>query len=246
MIMTYEQFLNRLAERTYDNTRQLKRVIEQRRNGMEDLYGVEFTHNGDAEHPATFYVSVSPDLVYYERFALKLIIEPFSSSVAGVSGGGEMTIGDTSLAFNGSGGGQYIISGTSTLDENSESGSLTPNPHTHTVSGSIGGLSYGIKKISTSSAVWRVEIDGIDITDYLIEQHDGEWIHGEGIYPTNRLEDREDFYDILDVASMMTAEGEIESRNKILAPTFKKVQVYSDAPFGLTAFLYLKYSHTNR
>lgn len=246
MIMTYDQFLNRLAERTYDNTRQLKRAIEQRRNGMEDLYGVEFTHNGDASHPATFYVSVSPDLVYYERFALKFVIEPFNSSVAGVSGSGSMTVGETLLTFNGSGSGSSVIDGTSTLDDGSMSGSLTPNPHTHEVSGSIGGLSYGIKKISTASTVWHVAIDGIDITDYLIEQHDGEWIHGEGIYPTNRLTDREDFYDILDVASIMTAEGEIDKRNRILAPTFKKVEVSSDAPFGLTAFLYLKYSHTNR
>ena len=86
MILTYEQALNRIAEKTIDNTRQLRRAVAQRRNGMEDLYGIEFTHNGDATHPATFYISVSPDLVYYERFAFKFIIEPFASSVAGIEG----------------------------------------------------------------------------------------------------------------------------------------------------------------
>lgn len=249
-LLTIEQAINRIAEKTYDNTKQLRRGIAQRRNGMEDLYGVEFTHNGDAVNPATFYVSVSPDLVYYERFAFKFIIEPFSSSVANVSmsGGGGMSVDPTSLTFSGSGSGSSVISGTSTLDDGSSSGSISPNPHTHNISG--GGMTasvdYGIKRISTASANWRVEIADVDITAYLIEQQDGAWINGQGIYPSNRVESEEDFYDILDVACMLNAEGRIADRNKILAPGFKKVEVYSDAPFGLTAFLYLKYSHTNR
>ena len=249
MILTYEQALNRIAEKTIDNTRQLRRAVAQRRNGMEDLYGIEFTHNGDATHPATFYISISPDLVYYERFAFKFIIEPFASSVAGMSLSGEgMTIGETSLSVNGSGSGSSVIDGTSTLDDASFSGSITPNPHTHTLSGGTieGNLNYGIKQISTSSANWQVKIHDVNITPYLIEQHDGDWIDGEGIYPTNRVTDQEDFYDILDVACMLNAEGRIADRNKLLAPEFKKIEVFSDAPFGLTAFLYLKYSHCNR
>ena len=246
-ILTYDQIINRIAEKTYDNTKQLRRGVQQRRNGMEDLYGVEFTHNGDANHPATFYISVSPDLVYYERFAFKFIIEPFNSSVAGISlSSDSMVVGDTSLAISGSSGSQ-VISGTSTLDD-ATVGSITPNPHAHTISGGTvtGSLNYGIKKLTTSSANWRVVIHDVDITEYLIEQHDGEWIEGEGIYPNNRLEDQEDFYDILDVACMLNAEGRTADRDKILAPEFKKVQIFSDAPFGLTAFLYLKYSHANR
>lgn len=249
MILTLEQYLNRLAEKSVDNTKQLRKQVQQRRNGMEDLYGIEFTHNGDATHPATFYVSVSPDLVYYERFAFKFIIEPFASSVAGVSlTGSGMTIGETSLSVSGSGGGSSVISGTSTLDDPSVGGAITPNPHTHTASSGAmsADANYGINKISTSSAEWRVEIADVDITEYLIEQHDGAWINGQGIYPTNRVEDKEDFYDILDVACMLNAEGRTSDKNKLLAPGFKKVEVYSDAPFGLTAFLYLKYSHLNR
>lgn len=214
---------------------------------MEDLYGVEFTHNGDALHPATFYVSVSPDLVYYERFAFKFIIEPFSSSVSSVNIQSEaMTIGETSLALSG-GNGSRIVNGTSTVEEMSV-GSIQPNPHTHETSGGTvsGSVNYGIKKISTASANWRVKIHGVDITPYLIEQHDGEWIDGEGIYPSNRVDSKEDFYDILDVACMLNAEGRTEDRDKLLAPEFKKVEVLSDAPFSLTAFLYLKYSHLNR
>lgn len=242
MILTYDEVLNRLAERTNDNTRQLRRAVQQRRNGMEDLYGVEFHHNG--ANTAQFYVSVSPDLVYYERFAFKFVIEPFESSVTGVGGGGSMSIGETSLSVSGSGS-SHVISGTSTLDD-SFTGSVTPNPHTHSASGSVGGLTYGIKQISTESTEWSVSIAGIDITEYLIEQHDGDWIDGEGIYPTNRTDTMEDFYDILDVACMLEAEGRSEDRQKLLDPGFKKVEISSDAPFSVTAYLYLKYSHLNR
>lgn len=246
-LITAEQYLNMLSERISDNTRQLKRGVHQRRNGMEDLYGIEFTHNGDASHPATFYISISPDLVYYERFDFKFIIGAYESSVAGVTlDGTGVEIGETSLSVSG-GSSSEIIDGTSTLDDGG-SGSITPNPHTHSLSGGsiAGGASYGIKQISTSSADWRVEIHGVDITDYLIEQHDGAWITGQGIYPTNRVETREDFYDILDVACMLEAEGRTEDRNKLLRPEFKKVQIFSDAPFSVQAMLYLKYSHINK
>lgn len=243
-ILTYDQVINRLAEKTYDNTKQLRRGVAQRRNGMEDLYGIEFTHNGDASHPATFYISVSPDLVYYERFAFKFIIEPYNSSVAGVNGGGDMTIGSTELTMNVASS-HRVLDGTSTLDD-TVSGSFSPNPHTHSASGGTGGLTYGIKQLSTASAEWQVVINGVNITEYLIEQHDGDWIDGEGIYPTNSVDDMEDFYDILDVACMLEAEEEYDKRRKLLKPGFKKVQVFSDAPFSLTALLYMKYSHANR
>lgn len=246
-LVTIDEYLSRLSERVVDNSRQLKKGVRQRRNGMEDLYGVEFTHNGDANHPATFYISISPDLVYYERFDFKFIIGAYESAVAGIDLSGEgMTIGETSLSVSGSSG-SAVIGGTSTLDD-ATVGSITPNPHTHTLSGgSISGqVTYGINQISTSSANWRVEIHGIDITDYLIEQHDGRWISGEGIYPNNRVETKEDFYDILDVACMMSAEGREADREAILRPEFKKVQIFSDAPFSVTAFLYLKYSHLNK
>lgn len=241
MRVSYEQFLNRLAEKTVDNSRQLRRGVQQRRNGMEDLYGVEFTHNGDATHPATFYISISPDLVYYERFAFKFVIGSYESSVSGISGG-VGTIGATELTFGENE--HYVIDGTSTLD--TDSISISPNPHTHEATISISGADYGIKKISTASKNWQVKIHGVDITPYLMEQHDGEWIDGEGVFPTNKVVNREDFYDILDVACMLNAEGETEKVEKLLSPEFKKVEIFSDAPFSVTAFLYLKYSHSNR
>lgn len=240
-MISYDEALIRVAERTLENRQQLNRMKQQRRVSFEDLYGIPFHAQGDANNPATFYVSISPAFEYYEQFAFKFVIEPFTSSVTGVSSG-SMTIGETSL--EGGGTSSYIIDGTSTL-EGSGSG-VTPNPHTHSASGSLSGLSYGVKKSSTTSTNWRVRIHGVDITPYLIAQHDGSWITGEGVFPSLYVENSSDFYDILDVACVLEAEGNSSDREKLLVPEFKKVEVISDQPFGVTAYLYLGYSHMNR
>lgn len=242
MEVTYEQVLNMLLERTASNTKLLRRETLQRRNGMEDLYGIMFSASGDAKSPASFYISLSPDYGYLERFAFKFVIKPYASTVAG-AGTVEIDIGETTL----SGGEENakVIEGTSTLD--AEGSGITPNPHTHTLSGSLSGVDYGIKKISTDSESWEVWIDGVDVTDYLIEQHDGYWIDGEGVYPTNDLDDEQgDFYDILDVASLMTADGKDTDRERLLRRGFKPVEIRSDKPFAVDAYLYVKYSHVNR
>lgn len=234
-LITYEEYLNMLSEKVVDNSRQLRKGVHQRRNGMEDLYGVCFSANGDSNSPATFYISLSPDYVYLERFAFKFVIKPFVSSVAGASGG-SLSISDTLLTVNAQ---QDPV--TSDITAN-----ITPNPHTHTLSGTIGSLDYGITHIDTSSTNWHVRIGGVDITPYLIAQHDGAWINGEGVFPNNSLAYVEDFYDILEVCDVLTDEGKITEREQILASTFKKVEILSDAPFGVDAYLYLKYPHSNR
>lgn len=206
---------------------------------MEDLYGVCFTSNGDANNPATFYVSLSPDYVYLERFALKFVIKPYASTVAGASGsGGSGTSGLTSLAIE-----SEIGSGTSTLVE-----SIDPNPHAHSDSGGSVAINvdYGIHEINTTSTNWRVRVAGIDITPYLIAQHDGEWIRGQNVYPNNSVGGAKAFYDILEVCDVLTDEGKIDERDQILASGFKRVDLASDAPFGVDFYLYLKYSHLNK
>lgn len=217
-----------LAEKTLDNTRQLKKGINQRRNGMEDLYGICFSANADATNCAKFYISLSPDYVYLHRFAFKLVIKPYASTVYG------MTSGDIDQSV-------FIINNTSTLDES--------------LSGGGGSVNWGIKKFDTDSQQWKIEIDGVDITDYLMEQHNimppSPLINGMGIYPNNSLyeEDKENFYDILDVVSVMIAEDTDESRanaKKILRPTFKPIEISSNKKFGCDLYLYLKYSIVNR
>lgn len=221
-----EKFLNTIAEKTIDNTRQLKREVKQRRNGMEDLYGVCFSANGDANSPATFYVSLSPDYVYLQRFAFKFVIRPFVSTVTGGTDAQTVQVDNRSLSI--------------------ANNAITPNPHNHGTRPHTHNIVSGISQINTTSSNWRVKIHDVDITAYLIEQQGGAWINGEGVYPNNRLEYLEDFYDILDVASVMTAEGRTADRDKILSAEFKKVEILSDAPFGVDAYLYMKYSNTNR
>ena len=234
MILTYEDLINRIAEKTIDNTSQLRKSVNQRRNGMVDLYGTPFSASGDASHKARFYISISPDIVYYERFAFKLAIEPFKTMVTGGTDMQTVTVNTKSLSVSG--------------------GSITPNPHAHTTEPHTHNIVKGISYVNTNSTFWKVYVAGVNITDYLIEQHDDEWIDGEGIYPTDDIESdvdsfRQNFYDILDVASLMYAEGttaSINSAKKLLRPEFKRVEIESDAPFNVTAFLYLKYSHVNR
>lgn len=234
--MTNEEALIRIAERTLENRKQLKNSTTQRRTKFSDLYGIEYLRQGDAQNPATFYISVSPDFVYYERFSFKLQILPFVSTVSGIGGTGATT-GDTTLTpdLQDTVSGTRLILGTPTV---------TPNPHNHGMSG--GTVTHGIYHIPTTSTNWQMKIHGVDVTPYLIAQHSGAWITGEGIYPTNQLENKEDFYDILDVACTMDAEGRTSDVEKLLAPEFKKVEIVSDAPFQVAAILYMKYSMTNR
>jgi len=202
MRKTYEEVFNMLLERTADNTELLRKSNRQRRNGMEDLYGVMFSKDSveeDGEHSVKFYVSLSPDYVYLQRFAFKLIIER-------------------------------------------KEGDVPP---------------------SGDEEAWSFSVDGVDITDYLMEQHDGAWIDGAGIYPTSDLdevveEDNEpNFYDILDVASLMQTEIDEEDdpderealqkqQTKVLRRGFKPVEIKSEAPFHCDAYLYVKFNHVNR
>lgn len=197
-LVTIDEYLNMLSEKTLDNSKQLKRDIHQRRNGMEDLYGVCFSAHAneldEGRYKAKFYISLSPDYVYLHRFAFKFVIMP------------------------------SIIEGES----------------------------------PSEGRDWKITIDGVNITDFLKEQQNLQpsdpLFDGEGVYPKYSLTDTtENFYDILDVISVMIAEGQDPDQSdppsdvyKILQPKFKPVIISSLKPFSVDAYLYLKYSNTNR
>lgn len=225
--MTYDEYMRRLSERVIDNTKELKRGKHQRRNGMEDLYGICFSGNGDAQNPFKFYVSISPDMVYLERFAFKFVIKPFTTTVKGATESQTVVVDNTSLSVN--------------------NGSISPNPHGHTTQPHTHNVINGMAFTHTTSTEWAVKIAGYDISDYLKVQHEN-WLgdNGEGVYPTDELSSIHDFYDILEVCDMLTDEGETEMRDDILSPAFKPVEICSDAPFGCDAYLYMKYSSLNR
>lgn len=224
MIRTYADAINRIAERTVDNQRQLKKDTTQRRDSFVDLYGVEYLRQGDASHPATFYINISPDFQYFERFALKLQIMPFASTVKGIDLPAETE--EESLSISGS--------------------TITPNPHKHALLAGTATADYGLQFITTTSTNWRIKIHGVDCTPYFMAQQDGAWIEGEGIYPTNRNEDITDYYDVLAAACDMRAEGNTSDANKLLVPEMKKVEIVSDAPFQVATMVYVKASIVNR
>lgn len=206
MKITYEEALNRIAEVTVDNARELRKSRYQRRTEFTDLYGVPFTVMGDGDNPAKFYISISPDLVYFLRFQFKLQIQGLMSTVTG----------------------SYVRE-----DEMEESGYIS-------------GVTYGIHTIPNTSDNFTIKIHGVDITDYLIEQQDGDWIEGEGIYPNNQNVDDTDYYDVLSVATIMYNEGRTDDAEKLLKPEFKLVEIDSDQPFQATMYLYMKYSVSGR
>lgn len=78
--ITYGEAIQRLSERAYDNREDIEQKNKQRRNGLLDLYGIEYRRESDGTKPATMYISISPDFVYHERLMFKLIIEDTTAS----------------------------------------------------------------------------------------------------------------------------------------------------------------------
>lgn len=220
MRMTYDTALNKMAERIADRTIDSRQDQLQRRNQVVDIYGMEFTRQGDSSHPATFYISVSPDLIYYERFEFKIIIQPFAMPIggSGATGVASVVVNDTSLTVNNS--------------------TITPNPHRHSTDPHNHSLDAGVSLFSSSVSDFEIWIEGIDITPYLKAQYEGAWINGEGVFPSADLKN----YDILDIAGQLLP----WQKGVILAPGYKKVELRGTGLFNATLVNYLKYSHVNR
>lgn len=225
MILTQEEALIRVSERVAENKKRIDRSLKQRRNQVVDMYGVEYTRQGAANAPARFYISISPDMVYLERFEFKLIIQPFIST----SGG----IGPASLDLRGVG---TERKESVTPSEVADMLDITPNPHTHTVSS-------GITPIATTANDFRVTVEGIDVTPYLMAQYGGNWIDGDGVYPSLAI--GED-YDILEVACDLVGEGRTADADKLVKSGYKAIEISASGTFGVTLVNYLKYSHLNR
>lgn len=221
-----EEQISKIAEKVYDLIKYKDSSLTQRRNLVTDMYGVEYTRQATENYPATFYISVTPDLVYLERFQFKLIIAPFQSTVGTVSVG-TLTVDDTQL--------------TPAVDKTGNV-TITPNPHSHTVKGNLN-ITAGMTETDPSATDFRVKIEGIDITPYLMAQYDNKWITGTGIFPDSTIGHD---YDILEVASDLVGEGRQADADTLLSPGYKKVEISGSTTFAVTLVLYLKLSHVNR
>lgn len=250
--MTIEQAINILAERTLQNSQDINQKNLQRRHQVVDLYGVEYSRLGDASNPAIIYISISPDMEYIERFQFKLIITPFRSSVGSMSASGQGAIGATSLTVEHDivptnlGNDEYDLAFTDPV--------ITPNPHTHTLSGLTITSTPGVTITNIpASAQFHVKVfdpvddpgmqNAVDITQMLASQYNNQWISGAGVYPSLQIDHD---YDILQVACEMEGLGLTAQRKLLTDPGYKGIIVQADCPFGVTLVNYLKYSHLNR
>lgn len=239
-VHTVHQALTKLARYTYSNTESISQQNKQRRTQVTDSFGREYTRVGDRGVPAVFYISVEDDLEYWERFQFKLIVQSFVSTGGSGTESVTVSIGDTELDNSGGVDPHVVVEN---LYLGHEGSGISPNPHTHISQPHAHNIIAGITLVPVTTSNFRVKIEDIDVTAYLMAQFDGQWISGEGVYPS--ASDLSS-YDILEVASVMAAEGKIENINKLLSPGYKKVEITSDAPFQVTLVNYLKYSHINR
>lgn len=233
--MTIDEAINRIAERTFDNTETIRQMKKQRRNQVVDIYGMEFTRQGGPGAPATFYISISPDMIYLERFEFKLIIQPFLTTTGASTGQSQVTIQPTELT---------IPDYAEVEQQNMKLSEIeiTPNPHTHEVSQHSHSTTPGASLTPVTAADFLVSVEGIDVTPYLMAQY-GSWINGEGVYPSIKIDED---YDILEVASDFIAEDRKDDADKLTKSGYKMVEVTGNKLFSVTLVLYCKYSHCLR
>lgn len=79
-MIDFERAINILAENVHDLKQKQRYNSVQRRNQTVDMYGYELTGHGTASKPATIGISVSQDMIYYNRYEFKIVIENSSST----------------------------------------------------------------------------------------------------------------------------------------------------------------------
>lgn len=215
--MTIDQALNVLAERTYENKRDLDRKNLQRRNDVVDIYGErQYVNSVD---DAFFYVSLSKDMVYLERFQFKLVFEgltiPLDVEASGITT-------DVDLTTNGS--------------------IITPNPHNHAVI-------YNMGKVTTAALPQNFSVTGVYISNksgnYVDVTAAMDLQYGSSLWRTieeNKVYPGEDLDNSFDVIQMACDLGEDE----IISSGLRKIRVTTSGPCNITLLNYLKYSHLNR
>lgn len=222
MIISPYEAIERVAARTSKNSQDIAQKNKQRRYSVVDIYGTEFTRLGDVNAPARFYISVSPDIVYFHRFEFKLNIQPFTTTVSGGTDAVAVTVDDTSLEI--------------------QNNQITPNPHKHTTVAHTHNIVSGITPTPVTATIFGVKVEGIDITPYLAAQYN-DWIDGEGVWPNLDIEND---YDLLQVANDLKAEHRDADAAKLTKAGYKSVEITANGPFQVTLVLYLKYDHLNR
>lgn len=203
------------------DTRQKNR---QRRNKIVELYGIPYIGYGDEDHPVEIAIAISPGLVYYEQYAFKVEVAPFLSS----------TKATTSSVK---------------VDVNSATVSSTPSSHTHTTDGHTHTLTSGVVLTQPTAGDYGFEIDGVDMVPYFMADHDGDFIDGEGVFPTDELtsdDDPEDFYDVLAALGDMRDDGNEDNAVTVEKSGWKTISISVPGPTMIILHPFIKYSVVNR
>ena len=252
MRMTQAKAFNILAENLYDVKNRQRTDILQRRNSVVNIYGQVLTgHLGNGQN-ATVGFSVSPDLIYYSQFAIKIELEPFylnHPSTGGGSGSSEsvylninksLSLNDYQLASKGDIDSMFTsdsVGNVPTLDKTvGGSITVTPNPHNH--GGGGGGTSSSTTTASFDPSSVEIWLDGVDLTPYFIAQYGQNLIHGYGVYPTDGVAT----YDILEAVNFMSS----SESEKVLRTGYKRFEVKADGLVDIKIHLYLSYNFVNR
>ena len=218
MRLTTEEAVEKLSQRTYNNTEDRLQKNLQRRSQVTDLYGVEYTRLGGNGLPATFYISISPDMIYLERFEFKLIVSPFVAMTAsGLSNATIEVNGDTSETSL-----SIVNNDISPKKHKHQFGFV--NTHTHNITNTNQGH-------NVTANDFTMTIEGVDVTAYLKAQFDDygntKWPNGAGVFPRNgNTIEVEDNYDILEVASLLHASGQHEDAEKLVSAGYKLERLY--------------------
>ena len=272
-MITFESAINRLAERLADRREESRNVGLQRRNQVVDIHGMEFTRQGDGvKRPAIFHISISPDLIYFERFEFKVILESFRIPIIGIGG-----LQDEYVLVHESADDIYIETETLVTDEeevqlemedialemNQASGEIEPaehrheleqKPHRHTIPAPI----YKLPRHSHNTNRHNHEvIPGMTyvnttatefrilIEDYDLTPYFKAQHPNHWLNGENRIFPQPDInynFDVLEAVGYMNK----ELRRKILSPGYKEIKIEGNGIFNATLVNYLKYSHVNR
>lgn len=222
--MRVDNAITKIAKRTNEISRDTRQKNRQRRNKIVELYGIPYTGYGDSDNPVEIAIAISPGLVYYEQYAFKVEVAPFLSTNKATTGGATVTVNNRQV-------------------------DSVPSSHNHTTASHTHSLTGGVELTQPQSGTYGFKIEGVDLKPYFMADHDGDFINGAGVFPTDDLtsdDDPEDFYDVLAALGDMRYDGHVTDAEKIEKGGWKTITIDVPAPTRIILHPFIKYSVLNR
>lgn len=154
-----------------------------RKSSNHDEEGTSDVSNGSRNNPARFWLSLSEDLVYFMRWGIKFEILPFETTSPSATEPTALSLDIDDHTVT------HPATPHATTNETlAHSGSVSPNPHSHAMTG-------GIYEIPPNAENLRIFLAGYDITAYLEAQFPAGFPNigngwAAGLYPNAILRDK--------------------------------------------------------